>query len=87
MEDHDQTIVPVATDQPAAPRQLMNIVTCGCKTGCGNACGCRKAGMVCSEMCYHCMGVSCDNAPEMDLDSQYLKLTQSKNIIERYVRV
>ena len=69
-QDHDQTIVPVATDQPAAPRQLMNIVTCGCKTGCGNACGCRKAGMVCSEMCYHCMGVSCDNAPEMDLDSQ-----------------
>ena len=43
--------------------------------------------MVCSEMCFHCMGVSCDNAPEMDLDSQYLKLTQSKNIIERYVRV
>ena len=69
-QDHDHTIVPVATDQPAAPRQLMNIVTCGCKTGCGNACGCRKAGMVCSEMCYHCMGVSCDNAPEMDLDSQ-----------------
>ena len=41
--------------------------------------------MVCSEMCFHCMGVSCDNAPEMDLDSQ--KLTQSKTIIERYVRI
>ena len=27
-QDHDQTIVPMATNQPAAPLQLMNIVTC-----------------------------------------------------------
>ena len=27
-QDHDQTIVPMATHQPAAPLQLMNIVTC-----------------------------------------------------------
>ena len=28
-QDHDQTIVPMATHQPASPLQLMNIVTCG----------------------------------------------------------
>ena len=28
-QDHDHTIVPMATNQPAAPLQLMNIVTCG----------------------------------------------------------
>ena len=27
-QDHDQTIVPMATNQPSAPLQLMNIVTC-----------------------------------------------------------
>ena len=28
-QDHEHTIVPMATNQPAAPLQLMNIVTCG----------------------------------------------------------
>ena len=39
-------------------------------TGSGNACRYREAGMVCSDICFNCMGVSCDNAPEMDLDNQ-----------------
>ena len=69
-QDHNQTIVPIATNQPAAPLQLMNVVTCGCKNGCGHACRCREAGMVCSDICFNCMGVSCDNAPEMDIDNQ-----------------
>ena len=28
-QDHDQTIVPMATNQPASPLQLMHIFTCG----------------------------------------------------------
>ena len=41
-----------------------------CRTGSGNACRCREARMVFSDKCFNCMGVSCDNAPEMDFDNQ-----------------
>ena len=84
-QDHDQTIVPVATDQPAAPRQLMNIVTCGCKTGCGNACGSGK-----QEWCApKCVTIAWVYHATMHLKwiLTASKLTQSKTIIERYVRI
>ena len=62
----DQTLTPIPTDQPAAPSTLMNFVTCACKTGCGRSCGCRKAGMRCTEMCINCMGTTCCNAPDIE---------------------
>ena len=60
---HEGILVPVESDLPPAPQRLMNIVSCGCKSGCGHSCGCRKAGMVCSEICVECAGVSCGNSP------------------------
>ena len=54
VEDH--TLVPTPTDLPAAPQKLLKLVSCGCQSGCGNACGCRKGGMVCTDTCTHCMG-------------------------------
>ena len=64
----DQTLIPIATDQPPAPRKLINFISCACIKGCGKACGCRKVGMVCSEMCINCMGISCCNEPEPEVD-------------------
>ena len=44
----EHTLVAVATDEPAAPQTLLKLVSCACKSGCGNACGCRKRRLVCS---------------------------------------
>ena len=52
----DDILVPVGTDQPVAPECLLNMVSCGCKAGCGRACSCRKLGLHCSQMCSHCLG-------------------------------
>ena len=68
-QDHDQSIVPMATNQPAAPLQLMNIVTCGVGLVLVMHVAAGKQEW-CATICFNCMGVSCDNAPEMDLDNQ-----------------
>ena len=48
--------------QLAAPDEVLNLVSCGCKTGCRTAlCSCVKFTLPCSEFC-KCMGqVSCQN--------------------------
>ncbi|KYM96907.1 hypothetical protein ALC62_12417 [Cyphomyrmex costatus] len=48
------------TDQPAPP-QLLRLISCKCKENCSGACGCRKAGIKCSTICYHCSGQMCTN--------------------------
>lgn len=58
----DSGLVPVPTTQPAAPDSLLHMISCNCKKGCTAACGCRKAGLKCSVICGHCLGVSCHNA-------------------------
>ena len=52
----DGSLVPLTTDRPVAPTRVLRIVSCGCKTGCRQTCGCRKAGLHCSPMCSlsHC---------------------------------
>ncbi|GBP48334.1 hypothetical protein EVAR_34827_1 [Eumeta japonica] len=32
---------------------------------CGAMCGCRKAGMKCSAVCFHCSGETCSNVMEL----------------------
>ncbi|GBP80163.1 hypothetical protein EVAR_97357_1 [Eumeta japonica] len=34
-------------------------------TNCGAMCGCRKAGMKCSAVCFHCSGETCSNVMEL----------------------
>ena len=55
------TLVPVETDKTVAPDRVLRLVSCGCKTGCKKACGCRKAGLHCSAMCSNCHGQTCQN--------------------------
>ena len=51
------------TTKGPIPDTLMNMISCGCKTGCGTSCGCRKIGMKCSPMCSVCLGKICTNVP------------------------
>ena len=57
----EHTLVAVATDEPAAPQTLLKLVSCACKPGCGNTYGCSTGGIVCSDICTHCMGETCSN--------------------------
>ena len=57
----DGSLVQLTTDRPVAPTRVLRIVSCGCKTGCQNTCGWRKAGVYCSPMCSHCNGQTCSN--------------------------
>jgi hypothetical protein len=61
-------LVPVRTKASPAPDNIMNLISCNCKTGCGSTCGCRKAGVKCSILCGHCRGSACTNCQELDLD-------------------
>ena len=59
---------PVNSEFGPAPRSLLDIVRCTCKTGCGTLrCGCRRQGMSCSSACSGCRGI-CHNMSNNDVD-------------------
>jgi hypothetical protein len=49
-------MVPVETDQLNAPDSILKLVSCGCKDGCGRACGCCKLELHCTSICSQCEG-------------------------------
>jgi len=54
--------VPIMTDLPAAPDDILHVVRCGCKTGCGSAlCTCRKNDLRCMSAC-KCNRYDCENS-------------------------
>lgn len=58
---------PIKTPNPPAPEELLKMIFCNCKKGCGSACGCRKVGLFCNSTCRTCSGDNCLNsAPIMD---------------------
>lgn len=61
-------LLPITMSKDAAPDMLLKMVSCTCKKGCTAACSCRKSGLNCSLTCKHCSGLSCQNAPEIELD-------------------
>lgn len=59
--------VPITTDFPAAPADLLKVIRCSCKGSCATKrCSCRKHGLQCSSSCKGCCGVSCSNSPAPD---------------------
>lgn len=64
----DNYLKPIKMTQPAAPMNVLKIIFCSCKTGCGSACGCRKSGLHCSPACIVCSGSDCDNHPPLEED-------------------
>lgn len=58
--------VPILTDLPPAPAELLKIIRCDCTTDCSSGrCTCRKNGMKCTLACGHCQGSACTNASAM----------------------
>ena len=53
--------IPITMNQLPAPDNLLQMLFCNCKKGCGAACGCRKSGLYCSVACLQCNGNSCLN--------------------------
>ena len=58
---HEGKLLPTLMDTPIAPDSILKIISCGCKTACGNRCKCRKAGLYCTPMCTSCNGQTCTN--------------------------
>ena len=42
----ENNLTPLKMTQPAAPENVLKIIFCFCKTGCGSACGCSKNGLI-----------------------------------------
>lgn len=53
--------IPITMNQLPAPDNLLQMLFCNCKKGCGAACGCRKSGLYCSVACLQCSENSCLN--------------------------
>ena len=49
------------TDKRVAPKDLLEVIRCNCKSGCTSMrCTCRKSGLDCSMACGQCCGI-CPN--------------------------
>lgn len=57
-----QILVPIPTTEIPAPTFILQLISCGCKKGCGKRCGCAKVGLKCSTMCSNCHGQGCLNS-------------------------
>ncbi|KAJ8881673.1 hypothetical protein PR048_018159 [Dryococelus australis] len=66
-----QSLIPVATELPPAPNDLLQLISCACKAECATRCSCSTASLSCSMMCAHCRGRSCHNEsnPEHEEDT------------------
>lgn len=60
-KNNENLLMPVTMTQRPAPDNLLEMIFCGCKTGCGAAWGCRKAGLFCTIACAVCSGQDCTN--------------------------
>ena len=74
----NNTLVPIMCTKQPAPDVLLNMISCGCKTGCTNSCRCRKTGMKCGPMCSICQGQTCTNC-STDLECDTESKTMNEN--------
>ena len=73
---NENQYVPLSTDNPAAPDEVLNVVRCKCKLSSPRPCttqlcSCIKHGLSCVTACKNCNGEQCQNAefPNADCDS------------------
>ena len=65
----DGIMMPLQTDLPYAPEELLKLISCNCKKGCSNLrCSCKRNGLKCTPGCGECRGVSCENAMQADME-------------------
>ena len=60
--------LPMQTDRPAAPAELLDFISCSCKKLCNTKrCTCRQHGLKCSDVCIECRGTSCSTSELPDV--------------------
>lgn len=62
----DDILQPIKMKSSPAPEELLKMIFCNCKKGCGSACGCRRLGLFCNATCGTCSGDNCQNCPAID---------------------
>lgn len=68
----DGGVLPIMTDQPAAPPEILDVVHCSCKKDCGTKRRtCKKHGLPCTAICRECRGTSCTNSQLPYLSDEY----------------
>jgi len=51
-------LLSIMTDLQPAPQKILEVVRCGCKSGCDTMrCSCRKHGIACASACSECRGI------------------------------
>ena len=65
----DGRCMPMQTDQPAAPSELLDVICCGCSKELCNSkkCTCRRYGLPCTAVYRECRATSCTNSQVPDL--------------------
>ena len=64
--------MPIMTDQPAPPPEILEVVRCSCKKDCSTKrCTCKKHGLPCTDICGECCGTSCTNSQLPDFSDEY----------------
>lgn len=56
------SLQPITTLLAPAPESVLQLISCNCTADCSSRCGCRKAGLRCSQICGNCQGMQCLNA-------------------------
>ncbi|KAJ8876185.1 hypothetical protein PR048_024094 [Dryococelus australis] len=54
-----KSLIPVATELPPAPDDLLQLISCACKAECATNCCCHTTDLSSSMMCAHCSGRGC----------------------------
>ena len=63
-------MTPLQNDLEPAPMELLKLVRCTCKSGCGTLrCGCKRIGLECTVACRDCKGL-CENASDIDYNER-----------------
>lgn len=60
-KDEANQLYPILTNLNFAPDEITELISCNCKNECGKNCKCVKSGLLCSNMCGHCTGITCNN--------------------------
>lgn len=62
-KESEAGLMPVYTDFPPAPDELLQVIRCNCQTDCCNMrCTCKKHYIKCSPACGNCRGSGCMNS-------------------------
>ena len=69
------------TTKQSAPDVFLNMISCGCTSGCTNSCGCQKTGMKFGPMCNICQGQTCTNCPfDLEYNKEYNTIDENGQV-------